>query len=286
MVSETALSMGIVTMQGNTAEQYGGGLTARGLATLINSTLSGNTAGYGGGMAVVDNGVLNLNNVTLSGNNALTATGGLSITAGSIAYVLNTIIANSSGADCGGAGIFVDSRYNLVEDGSCISDPTSISGDPVLAPLAYNNGVPGSLYQLPTHALLPGSPALDAIPTGQNNCGSSTEDQRGVPRPQGSACDIGAFEAAILALGVMVNGSGSVSGPGINCSPDCSENYYESSTITLTTSPDLGFIFSGWSGDCGGTAECTLTMNSPKYVTANFVEADYEVFLPAVFSSD
>lgn len=49
-----------------------------------------------------------------------------------------------------------------------------------------------------THALLPGSPALDAIPlvacrVSVNNVPLTT-DQRGVKRPQGSACDIGAYE--------------------------------------------------------------------------------------------
>lgn len=42
-----------------------------------------------------------------------------------------------------------------------------------------------------THALLPGSPAIDAIPAGECTVGT---DQRGISRPQGAACDIGAFE--------------------------------------------------------------------------------------------
>jgi cysteine-rich repeat protein len=56
--------------------------------------------------------------------------------------------------------------------------------DPMLVPL-QNNGGPTD-----THALLPGSPALDK---GEDaNCPS--EDQRGVVRPLGGKCDIGAFE--------------------------------------------------------------------------------------------
>ncbi len=42
-----------------------------------------------------------------------------------------------------------------------------------------------------THALLPGSPALDA----GNDAACSATDQRGVSRPQGAHCDIGAYEA-------------------------------------------------------------------------------------------
>ncbi len=286
IVTEATVSMGFMTMSGNSAQNHGGALVVRGLINFVNSTISDNTAGFGGGISVVDNGVLNLNNVTLSSNSGLTATGGLSLTAGSTAYVLNSIIANSNGADCAGPGDFNDLRYNLFEDGSCISDPTSISGDPVLGSLTFNSGVPGILYHLPTHALLPGSAAIDAIPNGQNSCGSGTEDQRGVSRPQGSGCDIGAFEAAILSLDVVVDGGGWVNGSGISCLPDCSEDYYESAVITLTASADTGFVFAGWSGDCGGTADCILVMDSPKNVTATFNEAAFRAFLSAVFSDN
>lgn len=71
-----------------------------------------------------------------------------------------------------------------MEDGSC---DFAVGGDPQLEPLADNGG---SSW---THALLPDSPALDA-----GNCANGTiaTDQRDIPRPQGDACDIGAFERA------------------------------------------------------------------------------------------
>jgi hypothetical protein len=43
-----------------------------------------------------------------------------------------------------------------------------------------------------THALVPGCPAIDAIPGADPECAGT--DQRGTPRPQGAGCDIGAFE--------------------------------------------------------------------------------------------
>lgn len=50
-----------------------------------------------------------------------------------------------------------------------------------------------------THALLPGSPAIDRIPSGANGCGTDvTSDQRGIARPQGLGCDIGAYEVAVV----------------------------------------------------------------------------------------
>jgi hypothetical protein len=64
--------------------------------------------------------------------------------------------------------------------------------DPLLSTLTDNGGPTW------THALLPGSPALQAIPTGENGCGTTyTQDQRGIARPQWFGCDIGAFELEV-----------------------------------------------------------------------------------------
>jgi hypothetical protein len=61
-----------------------------------------------------------------------------------------------------------------------------VNANPLLAPLADNGG------PTQTMALLAVSPALDA----GNNCPPT--DQRGLPRPQGPGCDIGAFELEVL----------------------------------------------------------------------------------------
>jgi hypothetical protein len=82
-------------------------------------------------------------------------------------------------------GTIVSNGHNLDGDGTCgLGEPTDLPGtDPLLGPLADNGG-PSE-----THALLPGSPAIDAGPP---TCEAT--DQRGVPRPQEAACDIGAYE--------------------------------------------------------------------------------------------
>jgi len=66
------------------------------------------------------------------------------------------------------------------------------------------------------------------------------------------------------------SGSGTVTGPGINCGTDCSESYTAGTNVTLTATPASGSYFAGWSGDCSGTGSCSLTMNSNKSVTATF----------------
>jgi hypothetical protein len=102
--------------------------------------------------------------------------------------VKNTIIANSPSAkNCYGA-ITTDSGGNIVDDNSCGFTAASSrnSTDPKLDPNGLqNNGGPTQ-----TIALLPDSPAIDAAV----DCPPPTADQRGIARPQGPACDSGAFE--------------------------------------------------------------------------------------------
>ena len=66
------------------------------------------------------------------------------------------------------------------------------------------------------------------------------------------------------------SGSGTVTGPGINCGSDCSESFVAGTSVTLTATPASGSVFAGWSGDCSGTGSCSLTMTSNKSVTATF----------------
>ena len=176
------------TISGNSAtgaNGYGGGISnSGGTLTATNVTLFGNSAAYGGG--IINFGTSTITNSTISGNtseNPVISSGGI-FNAGTLNYA-NTIIANSTGGgDCLNDeqyGVINTNIHNLVEDGSCSA---SLSGDPNLGPLADNGG--------PTYtmALLPASPAINA---GDNDTCEAT-DQRGISRPQGAQCDIGAFE--------------------------------------------------------------------------------------------
>jgi outer membrane protein OmpA-like peptidoglycan-associated protein len=66
-----------------------------------------------------------------------------------------------------------------------------------------------------------------------------------------------------------------VSNPsGINCGGSCQYSYSTGSTITLTAVPDQGQEFTGWSGDCSGTATtCTVTLTAIRFTTARFSAA-------------
>jgi CSLREA domain-containing protein len=175
------------TISGNTAGSNGGGIynAFDGSVTLTNSTVSGNTAALSaGGIYNSGPGATSLTNVTVSGNSA-GAAGGIRKDSGSIT-LQNTIVANStSGDNC--LGGITSNGHNLDSGTSCaLAGGGDLSStDPLLGPLALN--APGTTR---THALLPGSPAVDA----GANAGCPATDQRGVARPLGVACDIGAYE--------------------------------------------------------------------------------------------
>ena len=168
----------------------GGGIWHDGGAmTISNSTISGNTAAVNGGGIMIDGTVLTLTSSTVAANNALNGGGMFN---NNNAILNSTIVANNgAGGNCGGKPILANlSGHNLSSDATCaFNSPGDLNNtNPLLGPLASN----GSLAE--THGLLPGSPAIDAVAAA--SCTVST-DQRGVARPQGAFCDIGAFEGVL-----------------------------------------------------------------------------------------
>jgi CSLREA domain-containing protein len=123
--------------------------------------------------------------VTLAGNSA-GLFGGIATLAGTFS-VANTIVAGNAGANCGDPGFVTSMGFNIESADDCGFRQTGdqVNTSPNLDALKLN--APGVTA---TMALLPGSPAIDAA---NPHCDQNT-DQRGVTRPQGARCDIGAFE--------------------------------------------------------------------------------------------
>jgi beta-glucanase (GH16 family) len=185
------------TISGNTASNVGGGMRTLGNSNIINSTLSGNvsTAWHGGAIFHTD-GQMSITNATITENTAPsgTAAGIVSADFGGLAPVItlaNTIVANNiTGTSCavvnfgGGAANVVSAGHNIDSDATCNLTAAGDlpNTDPLLDPLADNGGA------TQTHALLVGSPAIDAA----NTAVCPPTDQRGVARD--AACDVGAFE--------------------------------------------------------------------------------------------
>jgi uncharacterized repeat protein (TIGR02543 family) len=79
-------------------------------------------------------------------------------------------------------------------------------------------------------------------------------------------------------LTVERTGSGRVESTqaGIECDDranDCKEVYNPGSLVHLVATPSWGYVFTGWSGACSGTADCTVVMDDNKAVTAIFAPA-------------
>ncbi len=213
----------------------GGGIYGSGGSlSITNSTLAGDQAGSGGsggngagggdggnggagsngGALNVSDGASGLLNATVASNilgpggaGGTGASGGSEGTSGTAGGIFikssttaddmtlqNTIMASSVGKNCLGSSssAIINGGHNLgFGDTSC---PAAVNGNPKLKAFADYGGYTGTL------ALAPGSAAINKVPAKGAHCPPT--DQRGVSRPQGSACDIGAFEFAMPKISI------------------------------------------------------------------------------------
>lgn len=199
------------TISDNTAE-YGGGVSSHSTLTVIDSTISGNSAysgdasddAWGGGIYTY--GPVTLSNSTIAGNSAQYGGGLYNDSSGTLTITNSTIARNAASAGGGGIHIYwkPDPPFTFTLNNSIValnSAPSSpdlsgfpvtggsnnlIGGDPGLDPtgLQDNGGFTNTI------ALMRGSPAIDAA--NAESCPAT--DQRGVIRPQGNGCDVGAYE--------------------------------------------------------------------------------------------
>ncbi|XAH22862.1 choice-of-anchor U domain-containing protein [Xylophilus sp. GW821-FHT01B05] len=269
------------TFSGNSAAGggaiYNYGSSGSSSPAITNATFSGNSAtGYGGAIYSYGFGSTSRPSVTRSvfwGNTA--GSGPQAWTSSNAQITFNNSLIQGGCASSGDGG----------GGGACPGPDPLLTADPLLGPLQNNGG--------PTPTMLPAanSPVIDA----GGACTGS--DQRGVARPQGGACDLGAVERiaqADHALSVAASGPGRVSAAALpapisgsiaQCraaSGSCSASYTAIETtpqvsVTLTATPDAGQVFAGWGGACigSGTAStCTVAMDQARSVSAAFMFAD------------
>lgn len=191
----------------------GGLLNLGGILTVTNSTLSGNTAGQGGGLftqgassrATVTHSTLTLNHATDTG-------GGL------VAYdhllLRNSLVAGNTSAGFGyrncavaaGASASLQGRNLLGLTGNCPNNPADIIWSGPIEQL-LNTGLTPQANGVTSHALVPGSVAIDALGAQAGGpCALPAFDQRNLARPLdgngdgAAACDIGAHEFVSLTV--------------------------------------------------------------------------------------
>ena len=200
-VSQSLIDTNTATASG--ANDVGGGIYIEGQtsATIVmiqDSTITANTAQFGGGIGVLNNTAQppTLRGVTLARNVARGLGGGGIQAAQTGARIQGSILAGNTArfntgsetvivpSNCVLASAPTDDGGNVESDDTCdLTAASRVSTDPQLAGALDLNAQP------PVLAIPAGSPAVD-FPA----CGERSVDQRGVPRPQGATCDAGAYE--------------------------------------------------------------------------------------------
>ncbi len=235
--SGSTLTVEQSTVSGNVSNYYGGGLASDWAPmTIVESTVSGNTAAYGGGGIQCNGPGSTIINSTISGNAAQSygGGGGIRAVACQVQVSHSTIVNNS--AIQGGGGIHasdhpetnVTIRNSIIWWNDNAGEPDDVASEnqaPRFTSLGYNmvgvvgagnafaetgDQVGGADPQLgvleletpaltATHALLENSPAIDAGACTDAAGATVFGDQRGMARPQGASCDIGAYERELVA---------------------------------------------------------------------------------------
>lgn len=201
------------TIANNTADRWGGGISNLGSLSLVNSTISGNTAALGGGIYNrADLGTVTITSSTITGNSANLAGG---MRALGTEHVISSIIAGNS----------APSGPNL-QGGLETNANNLIDIDPLIGPLADNGGT------TPTHALLPGSPALDAgafpAPVHVYELNNSFADANGGPS--------------------LVPNGGTLTATGYDFQPDQGLNLSGALIDSADYTIEIDFSFDGYSG--------------------------------------
>jgi len=193
VVADGQLTLDHVLVANNEADTWGGGIYvsnnsgSAGLV-LVNSTMSGNIAGVLGGAIKLDGGSVFIRNSTIDANSSDDG-GGITMMGGNLSLRNSIVAANTdligqvNNCYLGPNASITFSGRNLSNDATC-GDPAAYTVAEAGLGVLSSNGGPTM-----THALSANSPAIDA-----GALCTETTDQRYVARPQGSSCDLGAFE--------------------------------------------------------------------------------------------
>ena len=198
-----------VTFVKNTALNRGGGMTAAGSnPKLTNVTFTGNISNFGGAMHHAEGANSTSTNVTFYGNTA--TLGSTMYNEASNVSITNSILYNNGGSEIYNVNSTTAVTYSIVKDGYTGTGNRDV--DPLLGPLQNNGGY--------TRTMLPlaNSQAID----NGTDIVCPTKDQRGLDRPQGVHCDIGAVEVDFAPI---VNNVTSISENGL---------YELGDTVTIT----------------------------------------------------
>jgi uncharacterized repeat protein (TIGR02543 family) len=125
-----------------------------------------------------------------------------------------------------------------------------------------------------TPVTLIAQPSADSIFTGWSGaCSGTAACQISMTQTQQVTATFEpiAVKAYTLTVQQTGNGNGQITGEGINCGSDCTEQVPENNMILLTATANPGSIFTGWQGGvCSGTNACPVILNTDRTVSAGF----------------
>ena len=173
-------------------------------STFVDNVGTKDAAAIGGNAATTN---IDLHHVTISGNESPTSQVGVGGTLTTFATTISDPL--GGGGNCGALGA-TSSQYSYDTDGTCGfgggAGDVSNGADPLLGTPRNNGDLPaaaeagGNGTVRPTMYPLNGSPLTDAVPVGSCSALPALDlDQRGVDRPFGTGCDIGAIESVFPA---------------------------------------------------------------------------------------
>ncbi|MEN3027713.1 MAG: choice-of-anchor Q domain-containing protein [Aquificaceae bacterium] len=225
-----------------------------GTVEVVNCTLSGNSTANG---SVVFNqsGIVRLSFITAYNNIGVPLAG-----AGGTINIKNSIIAQASGNICGSGPTYAGVDVFVTSNTNCTLYTSKTLAELKFGTLDFHGG------NTRVYSIGPDSAVVNAVTDCTDTLGNPvSKDQRGKDRNKnGQKCDAGAFEV-LLTVNASASppGSGSVSGGG---------EYEKGATAILTATPNTGYTFSNWLGDCSSctTSTCNLTVDNNKTCTANF----------------
>lgn len=251
---------GTVTISGSTLSgNAGGAVRLNGAATtaqISTSTISGNSSvnGTAGVLVAVAGGSATLDHVTVAGNTTSggSGTGGVFATAGATLTIQDSILATNIGPDsndCYGTITAANANIVATTGPNCtVTGTTPLTASPALGALGSNGGQTST--QLPAS----NSPAINAA------LGACTgTDQRGVSRPRGAACDLGAVELPVVTFNPLTYTPADAAGnQAITANLDAAVPFAQSVTYTLANGTALsGTDYSGSGGTFSFAANAT-----------------------------
>lgn len=163
----------------------------------------------------------------------------------------------------------------VLGDGTVTSDPPGIDcrSTGQICAAEFLVGTPVKLTATPDPGRRLRAWALDCSGTA-TVCDIRMEEDRAV---------LATFVVRDSRLSVTVSGSGMVKSvpPGIECRAsgvNCAADFRFGTSVDLTVTPDAGWTFDGWGGDCAGTTPtCNLLMDRDRHVTASFSKPSYRL---------